>query len=1054
MVKDADRLFETRSVADVRVLESKMGADIEQKKKDLRMMVGDRYRDLIDAADSVAQMQTASLELQSLLAGLARGCSADEARAKAAAEAALAKGSGDRRERDQAAAYPVAVQIKLLVDTPEQIWHCLETNLFLRASRLWQAAHSIHRNLQRAEDSTASSNIPLSFPIVQRQWDSIKQFESKILDKSREYIKSTSISSQNVTDSLCAIMLLERISSKHVLGAFLAHRKLAMSETLKAYSSTKSSTSISDLLTRLTNVLQITLFQVAIIFSPLEQQQQSLLESTIASICKTPTPSDSGAIPINSMYHLYSEKTNMHVVFRHLPIVIQNHVPLFVSDKTAISKDAIRTLLDAWLLDVTNEVKIGVFNVLSHVSVGSQLATIRETLLKSLSEFERADSTTTTSGGNEDWGAACAHLLDRKVSLWEEVYRSVFKELSLRLIESSFGGLVNQVQTVLAPLVKSCTTLNSEDSSVADYIWTAPNSGNNKTGIRKSDAVPELLCRVQTSSLGSITDSFERGLEEMKADVIPLVTPNYSMDKKRRGSTASQTRVLADNEEVHVERDIESFVSFFQDHYLKAISQYEKSLLVLLADVAKLEGPTAIAQTVFIARVAKALAIKIRILGIPVLRDESHLSNNNTTSSIVARLKQRSIKTKDAAPTGLDATQSSLMDVHLTAMKTWIIATCDQFESNMAAGLAAEDWKNGTKFLGVWESVSISAQTEAPEDMIKLPVHASSFIVQSLFLVSSELNRLNGFILEKPCLKVLMHELAHRIVKVYQNFLDKVLPSIPNPSDKSYLQILFDYDFLIKVVDGCWVYDGDHLSSSSNSNAASDIGKDTKVPVLSVLALIRSLIDPIDLAVASSHHMANVDRCYYRTSVLLGALLALNPKPTELKKTLSVQEVHNVIAMANQPPRFTMLLTSLPGATLPAVSRARGTFSARSSGSQLDVFRPSQNNNNTQQPRRSHRSKIKISANSIANSHGKENTNNTSYSISGSVLSGVVGLVGAAANTAQMAGMSQRSLFGGSSMFGIFGSNQTTAAAGVAAVAASSGTGATTTPNSSSPSKK
>ncbi|KAJ3062309.1 hypothetical protein HDU99_005259, partial [Rhizoclosmatium hyalinum] len=251
------------------------------------------------------------------------------------------------------------------------------------------------------------------------------------------------------------------------------------------------------------------------------------------------------------------------------------------------------------------------------------------------------------------------------------------------------------------------------------------------------------------------------------------------------------------------------------------------------------------------------------------------------------------------------------------------------------------------------------------------------------------------------------------IVSAYRNFLDNVLPTLQKPTEKAYIQILFDYDFLVKIIDGCWVYDGDQT-------AAEAVVKETKVPVLAVLALIRSLIDPIDLAIAASHHAANVDRYYSRTSVLLGTLLALNPKPSEIKKNPSLQEMHNVIAVASQPPRFTMLLTSLPGASLPAASRSRGSLTSLP-GSQSELYRSSITNAATSPTtkQRKPRAKIMISANSNVNSVGKENANNTSYSISGSVLSGVVGLVGAAANTAQMAGVSQSSLFGGAqSMFG------------------------------------
>ncbi|KAJ3293419.1 Golgi transport complex subunit 1 [Rhizoclosmatium sp. JEL0117] len=832
---DADQLFETRSVADVRVLEAKMG---------------ERYRDLIEAADTVAKMKEASLSLQSLFAQLDQGCNSELVKQKIKAEEEKAKGTGDKTKQDRAATYPAAIQIKLLVDTPEQIWNSLENNSYLRASRLWQAANTINRNLQQSDSST--SKIPLTFPLVQRQWDTIKPFEAKILEKTKEHIKSVSISSQSVTESLCAIMLLERISPKHVYGTFLTQRKVAISETLKNFA--KDATPIPALLTNLANILQITLFQVSIIFSPLESNPptHSLLDTLITSLSQRPS-SDSGSIAPNSLYSLYSEKSNMHVIFRHLPPAIQNHIPLFISGgpQNQLGKDFVKQSLDAWLVEVMKEIKSGVSDVLKHINTGSQLATIRESLLNSISEFEKAD----VGEEKQDWESVCVHLVDRKVSLWDEIFRGVFKELSLGVIESSFGALANQVDTVVFPLVQASQALDSEDSAVASFIWTAPSSkvvsGSNKVGT-------ELLCRVQTSSLGDITESFEKCLASIKQDIMPLVTAGYSL--KRRGSI-SPSKFLFDSQpkQEEIERDIDVFMKFFQDQYLKAIDNYQKSLLVQLKSISSQNTEVSMAQTVFIARVAKALAIKVKMLSVPTLRDDS----TTTASSIVAKLRQRNVVKDSVSSTGLESSQLSLMDVHMAAMKVWITATCNQFESSLSEGLATEDWTHGT--------VSIHSKDEsgkAQENKLKLPVHVSSFVIQSLFKITSELNRLNGFILEKPCLKILLHEIAHRIVSAYRNFLDNVLPTLQKPTEKAYIQILFDYD-------------------------------------------------------------------------------------------------------------------------LPTTKQ------------------------------RKPRAKITISANSNVNSVGKENANNTSYSISGSVLSGVVGLVGAAANTAQMAGVSQSSLFGGAqSMFG------------------------------------
>ncbi|MPC59864.1 Conserved oligomeric Golgi complex subunit 1 [Portunus trituberculatus] len=53
-------LFEQHSITQVQELLNKTRADIECKKEDLRVMVGERYRDLIEAADTIAEMQNSA----------------------------------------------------------------------------------------------------------------------------------------------------------------------------------------------------------------------------------------------------------------------------------------------------------------------------------------------------------------------------------------------------------------------------------------------------------------------------------------------------------------------------------------------------------------------------------------------------------------------------------------------------------------------------------------------------------------------------------------------------------------------------------------------------------------------------------------------------------------------------------------------------------------------------------------------------------------------------------------------------------------------------------
>jgi len=70
---EAEALFETHTAAELREAERRLRAGIEQKREELRQMVGERYRDLIEAADTIAEMRLSAERLLGSVRGLQRG---------------------------------------------------------------------------------------------------------------------------------------------------------------------------------------------------------------------------------------------------------------------------------------------------------------------------------------------------------------------------------------------------------------------------------------------------------------------------------------------------------------------------------------------------------------------------------------------------------------------------------------------------------------------------------------------------------------------------------------------------------------------------------------------------------------------------------------------------------------------------------------------------------------------------------------------------------------------------------------------------------------------
>lgn len=73
-IKDPTVLFERYGTDEIRAIERKVRGEIEHKKEELRQMVGERYRDLIDAADTIGEMRQCSESVVQSIQDMYRYC--------------------------------------------------------------------------------------------------------------------------------------------------------------------------------------------------------------------------------------------------------------------------------------------------------------------------------------------------------------------------------------------------------------------------------------------------------------------------------------------------------------------------------------------------------------------------------------------------------------------------------------------------------------------------------------------------------------------------------------------------------------------------------------------------------------------------------------------------------------------------------------------------------------------------------------------------------------------------------------------------------------------
>lgn len=148
---EACGVFQRCSVDEVRTRTAATREDIEHKKQELRRLVGTRYRDLIDSADSIIQMRDLSQQLFQRIRRIEDHCYTLTKRRNATQlQQSAEKENGptiSSQESEHRRKYMLGKRIKLLVDTPEEIWSALDENQHLHATQLYLQAEKVHHEL-------------------------------------------------------------------------------------------------------------------------------------------------------------------------------------------------------------------------------------------------------------------------------------------------------------------------------------------------------------------------------------------------------------------------------------------------------------------------------------------------------------------------------------------------------------------------------------------------------------------------------------------------------------------------------------------------------------------------------------------------------------------------------------------------------------------------------------------------------------------------------------------------------------------------------------------
>ncbi|KAI0278117.1 hypothetical protein BGY98DRAFT_1089631 [Russula aff. rugulosa BPL654] len=231
-VEHPDDLFTKLTIPEVKQVHQRLLTDADVKQEELRLMVGERYRDLLQASSSIISIAQSSRDTLDAFEDIKTSVPAEIPRS---IRRSIAGKIDDTQLR---ILQSVAAHVKLLLDTPEHIWRLLEKKKYLHAGWLFLLARIVYQELVRdgAEDEddwTAHSiNMVEQFPLVQRQWDAVAPLRAQITYKATLSLRDSNASLEDFCSILLTLHLLESRPLTDVLSVFLAQRARSLHTAL------------------------------------------------------------------------------------------------------------------------------------------------------------------------------------------------------------------------------------------------------------------------------------------------------------------------------------------------------------------------------------------------------------------------------------------------------------------------------------------------------------------------------------------------------------------------------------------------------------------------------------------------------------------------------------------------------------------------------------------------------------------------------------------------------------------------------------------------------
>ncbi|XP_053670010.1 conserved oligomeric Golgi complex subunit 1 [Anopheles nili] len=224
---DVDRLFKQHNVTEIDLVHKRLLNEIELKREELRTMVGERYRDLLKAADTIGEMKQTASSIIGNVDRITSRCEQLNHHNLIGFRTSNDYQRLQKKHRDHNF-HGVIVQIKLLTSLPEMIWSRIDQEDYFVATQLFIFARHISTGLSLDTERETMHK----FPVAGKQWQVLSQFFFTIEQACHDSLRREELSVTVASKSLASWLLLESCPVEQTLDMFAERRSKAFLEVL------------------------------------------------------------------------------------------------------------------------------------------------------------------------------------------------------------------------------------------------------------------------------------------------------------------------------------------------------------------------------------------------------------------------------------------------------------------------------------------------------------------------------------------------------------------------------------------------------------------------------------------------------------------------------------------------------------------------------------------------------------------------------------------------------------------------------------------------------